>query len=113
MVSRGVKGKVGVEAPVSTRPSCVEDSDACKLGAAVDDLSLPWTRLVRDVEPSLKGISGGSGVLSPLLRLLKISRGKSATAMPMFPRSVARDEATAETGSHGWPSVMYSFGRYL
>ena len=39
--------------------------------------------------------------------------GKSATAKAMSLMSVTSDAVTAEMGSHGWPSVIYSFGRHL
>ena len=39
--------------------------------------------------------------------------GKSATAKAMSLMSVTSDAVTAEMGSHGSPSVIYSFGRHL
>lgn len=48
-----------------------------------------------------------------LLAALKTSRGKSATAIPIVPMSPKRAEVTADTGSQGSSSVLYSLERNL
>jgi len=42
-----------------------------------------------------------------------MSRGKSAMAMAMLLMSMTSEVVTAEMGSQGSPSVLYSFGRHL
>ena len=51
--------------------------------------------------------------LPPFFAPWNMPLGKSATAMAMVLMSATNDPATAEMGSHGWPSVSYSRGCHL
>jgi hypothetical protein len=57
-------------------------------------------------------VSGDLGLLGPLAALKK-SRGRSAIDNPILAISARKADVTAEIGSVGWSSVLYSLARYL
>ena len=77
------------------------------------DLACWWEKVDVGERPE-EGVSVPVVVLESLRETpLKISRGKSANAMVKAPMSPTRAIVTAEMGSHGRSSVLYSIGRYL
>lgn len=82
---------------------------ASDLESATRDVELEAAAAVVVVEAASS--AGVSFFVFPLF--LNISLGKSATAIVILPMSPIRAEVTAEIGSQGCSSVLYSVDRYL
>ena len=73
---------------------------------------------VEDISALFESTASSSAVVSSWgfcfpLAALKTLRGKSATERPILVRSPTSADVTAEMGSVGWSSVLYSFIRNL